>query len=262
MLVKHSLLFIGSLDESFNELIDRLKNDFTIHTCGCTSASVQFYTDNYAPDLVVCSLEHCDMDVLREAVGLVEDMLVVFPSERSSSVKELQDLGLKHFTFTTEHQTAAERYIRMFCKAAKIKAKVFRERKNKLVYDNANSFSSSHCKSGLFYVVEAVKYVLFTEGKYISLRKDIYPYLSRINGSTQASIDNAVRRYVDYVYQKYENEKDSEFFLGSFLELGKPTNKDFILEFSDRIFFKYRDEFYRYFSCIEADAHKKESLRI
>lgn len=262
MLVRNSLLFIGTNDNSFNELIGRLEHDFTINTCDLTYASVKFFTDNNEFDLAVCSLENCDIDVLRDAVRIVPELLVVFPSEESGVVRELQALGLKHFTFSTEHQTAAERYIRMFCGGLRIKTGEFRDSISKLVYDSANSFSGAHCRSGLFYVVECVKYVLFTESKHISVQNDIYPYLSKIHNVSRSSIDNAIRRYIEYVSRNYDENTAGEFFPSSAQNGRKPLNSDFIFEFADRIFFKYRNEFYRYYNSLEENTHNIQTLRI
>lgn len=257
MLVNNSLLFIGTPDSSFCELIDRLKADFTVNTCDSTYASVQFHSDNYEPDLVICSLERCDMDLLRDLVEIISDLLVVFPAEKSESIRELQELGLKHYIMTTEHQTAAERYIRMFCSSADIRAKEFRDRINKLVYDTVKDFSGAHCRSGMFYVIDGVKYVLFSESKHISMQSDIYPYISKMHKVSQSSIDNAIRRYVEYVYQNSESSEFIKFFQPTSEITQKPANSDFIFDLADRIFFKYRYEFYKYYICVDEEGNKK-----
>lgn len=250
MLVKNRLLFVNSEEHEFDALIEKLKNDFTIHTCNCSYPDIRFYSDDYSAELVVCSLSGLERNNIIDMASCIPNMFVFCSSGDNTDISALSSMGIKYYASKRNMCEEGERFIRIVCRNMPFRYAEFREKIYKLIYDCNKEFQPGANRAGFDYAVESMRYILFSECSRLNFSADVYTYLAKKFDTTPAGVDNALRRYVKHIWSNGEALKDNEFFPECAAGDERPLVSDFIFEMCDRIFYKYRHDFYRYFSEI------------
>lgn len=250
MLIKNKLLFVRSEDHEFDPLIKNLEKDFSISSCKCSYADICFYTDDFRPDLVICSLKGLERNDIVYLVEKVPNMFLFYSADDLTDIKTLSARGLKYYAHDLDMSDEGGRFIRIICNDLPFRYAEFKEKIFRLTYDCNMDFKPGAFRSGFTYAVESIRYVLFSECSRLNFSSDVYSYLASKFNTTIAGVDNAMRRYVKYVWSNREELRDLEYFPECAAGDEKPIVSDFIFEISDRIFFEHRQDFYRYFSAI------------
>ena len=248
MLMKNRLLFVKSEEHEFETLIKNLENDFTVFSCKCSYPDIRFNADNCDADLVVCSYGGFERKDIVDLLECMPNMFIFYSANEYADIVDLSSRGFKYYAHDSSMYEEGEKFIRIICGNLPFRYDEFKDKIYKLIFDCNMKFHPGAYRTGFTYAVDSIRYILFSECRRLSFSTDIYTYLANKYNSSVTGVDNAMRRYVRYVWGNRESFKDMEFFPECAGGDEPPLVSDFIFEMCDRIFYKYRQDFYRYFS--------------
>ena len=248
-LVKDKLLVLKEKENDFEDLIECLKNEFIIETCEVEFPKMKIMADDIGASLVICKLSAIRRNDLMKAVSNIPNLFVYYQNKEYTAMMELIERGLKYYELDIDNKSiGAEKYnyIRMLCYKSPFRYHEFKSKISEIVYEKLNLFRGRN-RTGYSYTAESVLFLLFCDKKCINMLDDVYTYISKKFNVNYSNIDPSVKRFIESFWENRQLAENDELLCKLSFKGKKPTTSEFIYEFSDLLFFRYRSEFYRYF---------------
>ena len=255
VLIKERLLFVKDNEHEFENLIEVIKDRYELDFCGYDYSTIKCKAMNMDSDHIICSMEGIEKNDFWNMVPSLPKLTVLYKECNIEQIRFFNDKNIGCYFTVENDKSEIERLFNIICSDVKYRYRDFYNRINNLIYTTFVINGTKYFE-GYSLIVEAVVLIFFGDNRSVMSSGEIYRCVGSKADISEAAVEVALRRCIAHIWQHKEIFNRTDLLTDIIDSPAPPTNTKFLYAVADRLFFKYRSDFYRYYEAMKNDQEK------